>query len=332
MTDDDNVARRTEEAEALTSFYDDDFLAHVDTDGDQASPEAGPSPALLANGPWRIRVAPKVVLEMRLPPDYPSEAAPVPYLRAPHYALDEGRRSDLLAELRDMALPDSEVAILWAEHCKAELADIDAGIDVGGEDGQGEVDDGEASVDEDGTLTFVPATGKFGQPIRTFEAATIASESNRRPIHRGQRLHPPRSGPSEIMQAHVAKVTSMDHVNWVTGELLLNDKKVSKASHNMIAYRFFDKERDCIVSDNDDDGEKGSGTKLAALLEMSDALDVVVVVSRWYGGIHLGPKRFRYIAQTARNALEEAGFIGNKDDGDDDGNADGRRGRNKGRK
>lgn len=50
----------------------------------------------------------------------------------------------------------------------------------------------------------------------------------------------------------------------------------------MIAYRFFDKDRGCLVSDNDDDGEKGAGAKLAALLEMADVRDVIVIVSRWY--------------------------------------------------
>ena len=65
-----------------------------------------------------------------------------------------------------------------------------------------------------------------------------------------------------------------------------------------------------MVSDNDDDGEKGSGAKLAALLEMSDTMDCIVVVSRWYGGIHLGPARFKHIASTARDALVESGLIG----------------------
>ena len=111
------------------------------------------------------------------------------------------------------------------------------------------------------------------------------------------------------MIAHVARVESMEHVNWVLAELLFGDKKVAKATHNMIAYRFWDSETKCLVSDNDDDGEKGSGSKLAALLELSDAKNVIVIVSRWYGGIHLGPARFKYIASTAREALEEFGFL-----------------------
>eukprot|EP00967_Tisochrysis_lutea_P033013 scaffold39169_cov36-Tisochrysis_lutea.AAC.3 len=62
------------------------------------------------------------------------------------------------------------------------------------------------------------------------------------------------------------------------------------------------------VADNDDDGESGAGAKLASLLELMGANNVLVVVSRWYGGIHLGPDRFKYIAQAARAVLESGGY------------------------
>eukprot|EP00585_Thalassiosira_rotula_P019448 CAMPEP_0196199572 /NCGR_PEP_ID=MMETSP0912-20130531/3208_1 /TAXON_ID=49265 /ORGANISM="Thalassiosira rotula, Strain GSO102" /LENGTH=97 /DNA_ID=CAMNT_0041472795 /DNA_START=80 /DNA_END=369 /DNA_ORIENTATION=- len=96
------------------------------------------------------------------------------------------------------------------------------------------------------------------------------------------------------MIAHVCNVTCMEHVQWALSELLFNDKKVGKATHNMFAYRFFTDNNDngnngSHVSDNDDDGEKGSGSKLASLLEMCRVENVLVVVSRWFGGMKLGP-------------------------------------------
>ena len=36
---------------------------------------------------------------------------------------------------------------------------------------------------------------------------------------------------------------------------------------------------------------------------------VLVVVTRYFGGIHLGPDRFKHINQAARNALEVGGFL-----------------------
>lgn len=61
--------------------------------------------------------------------------------------------------------------------------------------------------------------------------------------------------------------------------------------------------------DNDDDGEKGSGAKLASLLQLSNVDNAMVIVSRWYGGTHLGPARFKHIASVARDGLVQAGFL-----------------------
>jgi len=36
---------------------------------------------------------------------------------------------------------------------------------------------------------------------------------------------------------------------------------------------------------------------------------VLVVVTRYFGGIHLGPDRFKHINQAARNALDKGGFL-----------------------
>ena len=37
--------------------------------------------------------------------------------------------------------------------------------------------------------------------------------------------------------------------------------------------------------------------------------NILVVVTRYFGGIHLGPDRFKHINQAARNALEAGGFL-----------------------
>lgn len=55
--------------------------------------------------------------------------------------------------------------------------------------------------------------------------------------------------------------------------------------------------------DNDDDGEDGAGRCLAHLLEMRGEDGVLVLVSRWYGGTKLGPKRFAHITNVARELL-----------------------------
>lgn len=46
--------------------------------------------------------------------------------------------------------------------------------------------------------------------------------------------------------------------------------------------------------------------------QIMDAMNVVVVVTRWFGGVHLGPDRFRHINNAARQVLHQASFVTNK--------------------
>ena len=41
--------------------------------------------------------------------------------------------------------------------------------------------------------------------------------------------------------------------------------------------------------------------------------NVLVVVTRYFGGIHLGPDRFKHINQAARDALEAGGLLDEPD-------------------
>jgi tRNA(Arg) A34 adenosine deaminase TadA len=170
--------------------------------------------------------------------------------------------------------------------------------------------DDDARNSPGGTLQFVPPTGKFGQPVRTFKRTIVMNDKYRRKIFRGEPFHPPKSGAAETMVAFCASVECHEHVQWVWAEILLNDPKVAKASHNMVAFRY--QQGQTIVSDNDDDGEKGAGAKLASLLELANLQNVMVLVARWYGGVHLGPARFKWIASTARSVLVQAGFLKEK--------------------
>ena len=43
-----------------------------------------------------------------------------------------------------------------------------------------------------------------------------------------------------------------------------------------------------------------------------DVVNVIVVVSRWFGGIQLGPARFKWINNAARRVLEQEGFVDGK--------------------
>ena len=46
-----------------------------------------------------------------------------------------------------------------------------------------------------------------------------------------------------------------------------------------------------------------------ACVQIVNAENVMVVVSRWYGGIHLGPDRFKHINNCTRTILEQHGYL-----------------------
>ena len=112
-----------------------------------------------------------------------------------------------------------------------------------------------------------------------------------------------------ILQAHVCPVSSLEEVKAVVACLLQN-KKIRAATHNMMAYRFpVEGKPGCYHQDFDDDGEAAAGGRLLHMLQIAGVEGVVVVVSRWFGGVLLGPARFGLINNTARDLLVETGYL-----------------------
>ena len=95
-------------------------------------------------------------------------------------------------------------------------------------------------------------------------------------------------------------------------QAVLMDKQLQKASHPQIwAYKYTDSEGR-QVHDSNDDGESGAAVKLAFLLDVTEANNVMLIVTRWFGGVLLGDIRFKHIVTAGRSALEVGGFINKK--------------------
>jgi hypothetical protein len=123
-----------------------------------------------------------------------------------------------------------------------------------------------------------------------------------------------------VFVGRAAHVTSLDQAQAYLDYLLASDKKVASATHNISAWRIRQQKKptskdnnnntpgEMIIQDCDDDGETAAGGRLLHLMQLMDVWDVVVVVTRWYGGVHLGPDRFRIINAVGRDALVRGGF------------------------
>ncbi|KJA29640.1 hypothetical protein HYPSUDRAFT_1061332 [Hypholoma sublateritium FD-334 SS-4] len=110
--------------------------------------------------------------------------------------------------------------------------------------------------------------------------------------------------------AFVGRACRVHHPSEIPAVLahLMSDRRIARAAHPIInAWRC---QVDGVIhQDNDDDGETAAGGRLAHLLQILEVNNVLVVVTRYFGGIHLGPDRFKHINQAARNALDLGGFL-----------------------
>ena len=75
---------------------------------------------------------------------------------------------------------------------------------------------------------------------------------------------------------------------------LMRNKKFAKATHNSWGL---------ICGEQmikNDDGEAGAGMVILRMLEREGLRDHIIVVTRWFGGKHLGGDRFRHVQEAVR--------------------------------
>jgi len=79
---------------------------------------------------------------------------------------------------------------------------------------------------------------------------------------------------------------------------LCRKKKFAKATHNSWAFLT------AGGATKNDDGEAGAGMVILRMLEREGLQDHIVVVTRWFGGKHLGGDRFRHVQSAVRIYLD----------------------------
>ena len=84
---------------------------------------------------------------------------------------------------------------------------------------------------------------------------------------------------------------------------LCRKKKFAKATHNTWGVLLPDGEGG-VTPLKADDGESGAGMVILRMLEREGITGQIVVVTRWYGGKHLGGDRFRHVQDAVRYYLD----------------------------
>lgn len=217
-------------------------------------------------------------LTVKLPPSYPSSSPPTFEVSSPY--LNGQTKAVLGQRLEAIFLENIGEPILyqWFEEARQFITTFN-------QDSLDNVPNMNANV-----IPMTDSTSSIGSGEHKFTFATSEPIVDRK----------------STFQGHVTEVFTKHDVSLALQQLKLNTK-IERATHNMFAYRI--NEGNVWLQDCDDDGESQAGSRLLHLLQVTEAKNVLVVVSRWYGGIHLGAARFKHINNAARQVLEKNGNI-----------------------
>ncbi|KAJ6261467.1 eIF2 kinase Gcn2p negative regulator [Drechslerella dactyloides] len=287
-----------DEITSLNSIYSPDTLTLQEPPGGAASVDAGNAgdATVCILSPPASAINPPVSLIIRFPKDYPASRPVVVSGTTFGKGLSKEEVTQLARDvLQNVWLDDSVVLFDFVEGLK-ELLHKDphtpehAAVDPAGRD-------------KNASPPLSPTQGRetVVEIIPTRAPQTVVSSIQ-------WNVTPPTTVQKSVFVGRSVRVTSAETAKMHISDLISGDRKIARATHNITAYRI--RGSDGIVyQDNDDDGETAAGSRLGHLLELIDVWGVLVVVSRWYGGVKLGPDRFRIINQVAREALVLGNFI-----------------------
>ncbi|XP_041503166.1 protein IMPACT isoform X1 [Microtus oregoni] len=241
-----------------------------------------------------------VCLQVNLPSEYPGTAPPVYQLNAPWLKGQE--RADLSNSLEEIYMQNigESILYLWVEKIRDVLIQkaqtAEPGPDV-------KKKTEEKNVRCENNLIVQYQRENAVQTLNLNISEHVPEIEELPPVDHGVPITDRRS----TFQAHVAPVVCPQQVKMVLAKLYEN-KKIASATHNIYAYRIYCEDKQTFLQDCEDDGETAAGGRLLHLMEILNVKNVMVVVSRWYGGILLGPDRFKHINNCARNILVEKNF------------------------
>jgi hypothetical protein len=309
-----------DEVEAINAIYDPDTITISSSSSYTSSPSTtSTSPATAIK--LQIPNHPNLSFLLAFEPTYP-ETPPKILGTASTAARGEGKIAiDVLEDILGRTHQPGAVCLFDVIN---EATEAFEELSIGGSSASASANpEDTTSTTNASTTATANSSGGHGQDDITSLDTTLAALS----LHETFGLsHPPDWILSEVVTekksvfvGRAAHVTSLDQAQAYLDYLLASDKKVASATHNISAWRIRQQKKptskdnnntpgEMIIQDCDDDGETAAGGRLLHLMQLMDVWDVVVVVTRWYGGIHLGPDRFRIINAVGRDALARGGF------------------------
>jgi hypothetical protein len=103
--------------------------------------------------------------------------------------------------------------------------------------------------------------------------------------------------------AHVTAITSPAGRAELIKGLMREKEELETASHNAWAVRTSYGNSPLVQEASFDDGETGCGKFLLQVMREANVTNTLVVLTRWYGGVMLGPDRWRLMGECVNDAL-----------------------------
>lgn len=153
----------------------------------------------------------------------------------------------------------------------------------------------------EGTLKEEPDSGTVKLEEESQAAASI-----------GWTVSSPVTVKKSTFVARSITITSPADATSALQTLLSENEELREASHNISAWRVQGPHG--ILESSNDDGESGGGRHILGLMQADNIIGVLLVVTRWYGGIMLGTDRWRLMSMVSRDAISQrlriAGVVG----------------------
>ncbi|KAK4093286.1 hypothetical protein Purlil1_2443 [Purpureocillium lilacinum] len=111
------------------------------------------------------------------------------------------------------------------------------------------------------------------------------------------------SSKGSVFVAHAAKLSSPTQRASMMKALMTEKPDLETATHNAWAVRSSYGNSPLVQEASFDDGESGCGKFLLGIMREIDIKNVVVVLTRWYGGVMLGPDRWRLMRECVNDSL-----------------------------
>ncbi|KAG5982904.1 hypothetical protein E4U55_001172 [Claviceps digitariae] len=166
----------------------------------------------------------------------------------------------------------------------------------------------EVAVLKRGGYTWKPAANEATGSTATFICTTpaavgkgedMAVEATTRTWTASQKF----TSRGSTFVAHTANLSSPSLRTGLMKALMSDKPELETATHNAWALRSSYGKSPLVQEASFDDGESGCGKFLLEIMRETDVTNTLVVLTRWYGGVMLGPDRWRLMRDCLNDAL-----------------------------